>query len=101
SPFAVTPASSPMAKKGKALIWTEYLIARSIFGFLSLLPRGAAVALGVGIGRLGYRVLGGLRRVALRNLEIAFPEMPEQETSAIARGTFENLGRVLGETSQL
>ena len=90
-----------MAKKGKARLWTEYLIARGIFGLLGVLPRRAAVALGVGIGRLGYRVLGGLRRVAMRNLEIAFPEMPVAEREAIARGTFENLGRVLGETSQL
>jgi Kdo2-lipid IVA lauroyltransferase/acyltransferase len=90
-----------MAKKGKALIWTEYLIARSVFGFLSILPRRTAVALGIGVGKLGYRLLGGLRRVAMRNLEIAFPEMPDRERAALARGTFENLGRVLGETSQL
>ena len=90
-----------MAKKGKARLWSEYLIARGIFGLLGVLPRRAAVAMGVGIGRLGYRVLGGLRRVAMRNLEIAFPEMPVADREAIARGTFENLGRVLGETSQL
>ena len=47
-----------MAKKGKARLWTEYLIARGIFGLLGILPRRAAVALGVGIGRLGNRLLG-------------------------------------------
>lgn len=52
------------------------------------------------IGRLAYRFAGGLRRVAMRNLEIAFPEMILDEREAIALGSFENLGRVLGELTQ-
>ena len=90
-----------MPKKSKMQIWLEYGIARTFFGTLSVLPRGAAVALGVNIGRLGYKVLGGLRRVAHKNLAIAFPEKNEAERAEIAKGTFENLGRVLGEMSQL
>lgn len=89
-----------MPKKGKAQIWTEYLIARSIFGALSILPRKTAVSLGIGVGRIGFRLLGGLRKVALKNLSIAFPEMGEAEKLAIAKGTFENFGRILGEISQ-
>lgn len=88
-----------MPKKGKAQIWLEFAIARSIFGFLSLLPRKSSVAIGVTIGRLGFRLLGRLRKVALANLSIAFPEKSEQEKAEIAKGTFENLGRVLGEAS--
>lgn len=49
------------------------------------------------IGRLAYRFAGGLRRVAHRNLEIAFPEKPVEERERIALASFENLGRVLGE----
>lgn len=37
----------------------------------------------------------------MRNLEIAFPEKPIAEREMILRGTFENLGRVLGELSQI
>lgn len=90
-----------MPKKPKIQIWFEYAIARSFFGALAILPRKAAVATGVNIGRLGYKLLGGLRRVAHKNLSIAFPEKSEAERAQIAKGTFENLGRVLGEMSQL
>lgn len=99
--FAGKVENGSMPKKGKAQIWLEYAVARSFFGALGVLPRKAAVAAGVNIGRLGYRLLGGLRRVAHKNLRIAFPEKSESERAAIAKGTFENLGRVLGEMSQL
>jgi KDO2-lipid IV(A) lauroyltransferase len=59
-----------------------------------------AVSVGVGLGRLAYKLAGGLRRVAFRNLEIAFPEKSIAEREVIARGSFENLGRMLGELSQ-
>ncbi|HMO80576.1 MAG TPA: lysophospholipid acyltransferase family protein [Pyrinomonadaceae bacterium] len=89
-----------MRRKGKAVIWIEYLIARAIFGALGSLPRRAAVGLGIRIGRLGFLVLPHLRKVALKNLDIAFPEMEDAAKTAIATGTFENLGRVLGEASK-
>jgi hypothetical protein len=38
--------------------------------------------------------------VALRNLEIAFPEKNLEDRESIAKGSFENLGRVLGELTQ-
>jgi Kdo2-lipid IVA lauroyltransferase/acyltransferase len=38
-----------------------------------------------------------LRRVGLRNLELAFPEMPEHERLRILRGVFISLGRLLAE----
>lgn len=90
-----------MARKGKLQIYTEYAVAKGIFTALSLLPRQWAVGLGVAVGRLGFRLLGGLRRVAIRNLELAYPEMSPEERLRTARGTFESLGRVLGEASQL
>jgi hypothetical protein len=36
-----------------------------------------------------------------RNLEIAFPEMPESDRTQLLRGCFASLGRLLGEFSQL
>ncbi|HMS10196.1 MAG TPA: hypothetical protein PKE66_11970, partial [Pyrinomonadaceae bacterium] len=85
-----------MARKGKLQIYTEYAVAKTIFTALSVLPRRWAVGLGVAVGRLGFRVLGGLRRVAVRNLELAYPQMSADERLRTARGTFESLGRVLG-----
>lgn len=89
-----------MARKSKTQIWLEYIVARGLLGSLSLMPRRMAVATAKGISGIGYRLLGGLRRVGMRNLEIAFPEKSIEEREEILRGTFENLGRVLGETSQ-
>ncbi|MBX3244874.1 MAG: lysophospholipid acyltransferase family protein [Acidobacteria bacterium] len=102
-PFSLFGAgqNEPMSKKSNFQVWLEYFLARCIFGFLGLLPRSVAVFLGIAISGLGFRLLGGLRRAALKNLEIAFPEKSETERLKIARGTFENLGRVLGEASQL
>ena len=89
-----------MAKKSNTQIWLEYIPVRLLFGVLGLLPRTTALRAGMFIGRLGYRFAGGLRRVALRNLTIAFPEKNLKEREAIALGSFENLGRVLGELTQ-
>ena len=89
-----------MAKKSNTQIWLEYVPVRVLFAVLGVLPRKAALRAGISIGRLGYKLAGGLRRVALRNLEIAFPEKSLHERETIARGSFESLGRLLGELTQ-
>ena len=68
----------------------------SVF-MLRLMPRGLARASGALIGAVAFRVLGRLRRVGLRNLELAFPEMPEREREAILRSEYRNLGLLLAE----
>ena len=73
---------------------------RVLFALLGALPRKLSLRIGEWIGHVAYRLVGGLRRVALRNLEIAFPEKSLSEREAIARGSFENLGRVLAELTQ-
>jgi len=89
-----------MAKKSTTQIWLEYIPVRTLFALLGVLPRRTALRVGESLGRLAYRFAGGLRRVALRNLEIAFPEKTLEDRESIAKGSFENLGRVLGELTQ-
>lgn len=89
-----------MAKKSKPLVWLEYAAARGLLGALGLLPRRAALAAANVAAMGGYHLLGGLRRVALANLEIAFPDMVPAERVRLAKGGFKNLGRILGEFSQ-
>jgi KDO2-lipid IV(A) lauroyltransferase len=89
-----------LAKKSKLQIWTEYSVASLLLGFLGVLPRSVARALSIGVSRLSYRLLGGLRKAGTRSLEIAYPEMAANEQQRLLRGTFESLGRVLGEVSQ-
>ena len=90
-----------MAKHGKLQIAFEYALARTILGGLGLLPRSLAITVGLSIGRLGYYLAGKLRQTGQRNLEIAFPEMPERDRDDLLRGSFASLGRLLGEFSQL
>ncbi len=90
----------PMAKKNKTQIWLEYAAARSVLGFFGILPRSLSINLGILTAKIGYLVLGGLRRAGMRNLELAFPENSRDENERILKSSFKNLGRILGETSQ-
>ena len=89
-----------MAKKGKAQIWLEYAAVRLVFAFFYILPRRSSISVGRLLGRMTFRLAGRLRRVAMRNLEIALPAKPEPEREQIARASFDNLGRLLGELGQ-
>src|SRR5262249_37946206 len=89
-----------MAKKSAFQSSIEYLSARLFLGFLGILPRRVAIGLGLLIARIGYLALGRLRKVALRNIEIAFPEMADVERNRLVKSCFDNLGRMLGEVSQ-
>ncbi|HEX8844331.1 MAG TPA: lysophospholipid acyltransferase family protein [Pyrinomonadaceae bacterium] len=90
-----------MGKHGKVQTAFEYATARALLTGLGWLPRSMAVSIGRGVGRLAYSFSGRLRRTGFRNLELAFPEMDEREHERILRGCFRNLGRLLGEFSQL
>ena len=89
-----------MAKKSKPQIRLEFAAVRTIFGVLGALPRNAAVKLGMFVAGLSYRFLSSLRRTGMRNLEIAYPEKTIKEREKLLRGTFDSLGRMLGDLSQ-
>ncbi len=87
-------------RKSKLVLYVEFAVAKTILFVLGVLPRGAAIGLGIFVAKVGFRLLSRLRKTGLRNLELAFPEKSENERLQILKGTFENLGRVLGEVSQ-
>jgi KDO2-lipid IV(A) lauroyltransferase len=62
-----------------------------------VLPRRLARAIGAAIGAIAFRTLGRLRRVGVRNLELAFPEMTAQDREATLRSEYRNLGFLLAE----
>ena len=77
---------------------------RLLLAFLWLfhwLPLGVQAVCGNGLGRLAYRVVGSRRRVALRNLELCFPELAPVERERLAREHFRWLGRSLLERGLL
>jgi Kdo2-lipid IVA lauroyltransferase/acyltransferase len=65
--------------------------------FFGILPRPIARALGVGIGLLAYVCFPRLRRVGMRNLDIAFPDKTTKEKKGILKQVYKNLGRQLAE----
>ena len=75
----------------------EYALVWPWIKLLGLLPRSLARAIGIAIGLAVHAFHRRLRRVALRNLALAFPEMPERERRRLARGEFISLGRQLAE----
>src|SRR5437763_1735715 len=76
---------------------TEFLPFWLLLHGLGLLPRPMARDMGVVMARIVYAVHGKLRRVGLRNLEIAFPDMPEAERRAVLKRVFDGMGRQLAE----
>ena len=90
-----------MAKRGRLQTRVEYGFARSILAALGILPRPLAVFVGRAMGRVGYFLAGNLRRTGRRNLDLAFPKLTPAEKGRILAGCFDNLGRMLGEFSQL
>lgn len=69
---------------------------------LGHLPRGLALGIGRSLGRLGYRVAGKHRKIALDNLERAFGDsLTPAEKEAIAKKVFENLSSMLFEFTRI
>jgi lipopolysaccharide heptosyltransferase II len=70
-----------------------YLIYRTGFALVSLLPLRAAFVLGNGLGFCAWSVLGKYRRLALRNIDIAFGgEKSPREKRRLVRRHFQRLG---------
>jgi KDO2-lipid IV(A) lauroyltransferase len=90
-------AQNGAAKKISVRQRLEDWALRGMVGAVGTLPRGAARAVGAGIGSLAWWLLGRLRRVGLRNLEIAYPEKSVAERRAILRGEYRSLGWQIGE----
>ncbi len=96
-------AQEAVKHRGWARSYAEFAIAWTILKGVGLLPRRLALKVGQGVGAIAHAVLPHLGRHAEANLRLAFPEMPEiddAERARIKRGTFQNLGRLLGEVSQ-
>jgi len=79
----------------------EFAVVWLFVHVLRILPRGMARVAGAGIGALAFRLLGRLRRVGLRNLELSFPEKSVAERERLLRVEYRNLGYLLAEFCQM
>jgi KDO2-lipid IV(A) lauroyltransferase len=82
-------------KNFKELI--EFLVVWTLARVLGWMPRPLARTIGAGVGRLVYLLAGRLRRVGLRNLELALPTMPVSERERTLKLVYRNLGWQLAE----
>jgi lipopolysaccharide heptosyltransferase II len=70
-----------------------YFCYRAALALITALPLRLVFSLGKGLGLLAWLLLPAYRRLALRNVEIAFgAEKSEQEKSTIVRRHFQQLG---------
>jgi KDO2-lipid IV(A) lauroyltransferase len=75
----------------------EYIPVWVLAKLIGWLPRPAARALCIMVGVLAYLLHPRLRRVGMRNLDIAFPAKTCKEKKRILREVYRNLGRQMGE----
>jgi Kdo2-lipid IVA lauroyltransferase/acyltransferase len=75
----------------------EYAPAWLFVRVIGMLPRPIARFAGIALAWSVYLLHGRLRRVGMRNLELALPEKTKSERRKILRGTFTSLGRQLAE----
>jgi len=78
------------ARAAIALLW-----------LLHWLPLPLLALLGRGLGALLWRLAGSRRRIALRNLELCFPELGDAERRRLAREHFGWMGRSILERGLL
>jgi KDO2-lipid IV(A) lauroyltransferase len=86
--------------KSNLQINLEYVLARSLLVIFGWLPLRVALSVGSLLGSGAYYFSSRLRRTGRRNLELAFPELREEERRRLLRGCFASLGRLLGVFSQ-
>jgi len=75
----------------------EYAFTRLLCFMVNRLPPGAAVRLGGAVGRWMFSPFGVRRKVCMKNLEVAFPDMPLEERRDVAKRSYANLGRTMAE----
>lgn len=77
--------------------WGTWLMV-SILYLASWLPYRLQLMLGRGLGLLLLRLMPRRAHICLRNLALAYPEMPQAEREQITRDVFKNSGIALFET---
>ncbi len=70
----------------------EYAFAATLLRLIGSLPRRVARPVGAALGAVAWWALPRLRRSGMRNLELAYPEMPAAQRRAILRRLYRNLG---------
>jgi Kdo2-lipid IVA lauroyltransferase/acyltransferase len=84
-----------MRRRSMLRNYLEYAFALAVVKSLEWAPRGLADLLAAGYASLLDRAIPRLRRVALRNLAMAMPEVSPARRQEIADGVFRSIARLL------
>lgn len=82
---------------GAIRAWAEYAALAPAWGAMRALPLDTAVKFGAALGALAMALETTQRRIARRNLAIAFPAMDAAGQAEILRAACRNLGRMAAE----
>ncbi len=80
--------------------WFEYSAAWVALKTLGWMPRPLARATGVGLVRVAFWLRPPLRRAAIFNLRLAFPDWTDDQRRRTIRGLVRHIGWMAGEFSQ-
>jgi Kdo2-lipid IVA lauroyltransferase/acyltransferase len=80
--------------------WLEYAAAWTGLKVLGLLPRPMARFVGATFAWVAYAIRTPLRRAAMQNLKLAFPDWTEAKRRKMVRGMIRQIGWMAGEFSQ-
>ncbi len=78
----------------------EYAVAWTGVKLLGLLPRPAARFVGASFAAVAYAIRVPLRRSAMFNLRLAFPDWTDERRRRVIRGMIRQIGWMAGEFSQ-
>ena len=81
--------------------WLEFFAVWLLVQVFGLLPRPLSRRLGAAVGAIAYTVLGRLRSVGERNLELAFPSLDGKERTQLLKKLYRNLGWQMAEFCQM
>jgi len=79
----------------------SYLLVRGFFFLLNLLPLSCRLRLVSGILRLGFIFSRRHKKIALKNLNLAFPEESTEWKNEVLRRSFDSLARLVIDFARL
>ena len=91
----------PVSPKPIWLEWTVILLIRLMMVVTRLLPLASARALGRWVGAGLYHLNSRMRRVAIRNLELAYPDWPPSRRRSLARQSVQSTGELMAEMGRV
>ena len=91
----------PASPKPLWLEWTVAFLVGLLITVTRVMPLAWARALGRGVGAGLYHMNSRMRRVAIRNLELAYPQWTSSQRRVVARQSVQSTGELMAEMGRL